>query len=495
MKNNLKYLWIPIAAFGAVIPALVALNLFAVSFPSWIMLIAAAALAAACVLYVLMSGAKRWAKIALPVVSGLMILAGLFTAYCLPYWNSMSMRSDWDYSCDYDSVLTLEQAEEDMAGMRANVNRCHPAFIDGEPEIFTDAYDASLQRLAQDSEITVNDLRREIQRTLSVLGDGHTNAYPSYDGRRYLKTIAGRKAEGFSLSTVNGMTAEELFEERRDLFSYEVDSWGIGTLSDNLSSLDGLDFLGIDPEGAEFTWKNQAGETVTDTLTAADFLTMEEYLKYNSQYAGSDSQQPQSFVSYKIDTDNDIAILTLTECRYDSEYKACLRKMFAEVKAKGITNVAVDLRGNGGGNSLVANEFIRYLPVRKYKVDSCYHRLGCFMFDLTGQSTRNNRRYPLLTFDGDVFLLTDSDSFSSAMLFAVYIKDNDLGTIIGEPPGNTPNSYGDVANFRLDNSGLYMSVSTKQFFRPDRECTDRLVMPDAECESGEAMELLYILAQ
>ena len=72
---------------------------------------------------------------------------------------------------------------------------------------------------------------------------------------------------------------------------------------------------------------------------------------------------------------------------------------------------------------------------------------------------------------------------------------HDLGTIIGEPPGNDPNGFGDVANFRLGNSGLYMSVSTKQFFRPDRECTDRLVEPDVKCESREAMEVLYILAQ
>ena len=489
---NKKILWIPVAALSAVIPALVALNLFAVSFPGWVMLIPVALLAAANVLFIIKSGGKLWAKIALPAVSGLVIIAGLFAAFCLPYWSSMTMRSDWDYSENYDSVMTLEQAEEDMEQMRSIVNRCHPAFIDEEPALFTDAYNASVERLAQDSGITVNDLRREIQRTLSVLGDGHTNAYPNYGGDRFLKYIAGRKAEGWTFHAINGRTSAQLFEEQCDLFSYEVDSWGELGLRDNLSSLSGLDFLGIDPEGVEFTWVNEAGETVTDTLTAADFITMEEYLKYNAQYSTSGESQPDSFVWYDIDAEKDLAVLTLTACRYDDEYKACLRDMFTEVKAQGIGNVAVDLRGNGGGNSLVANEFIRYLPVDSFRCDGWFHRLGCFMLDFTGDkyTLLGSDRYSGLTFDGDVYLLTDTGSFSSSMLFAAYIKDNDLGTIIGEPPGNTPNSYGDVANFRLGNSGLYMSVSTKQFFRPDRSCTDRLVMPDMECDGDAAMNTL-----
>lgn len=491
-NTTVRKLRISAAVLLAVIPALSALNLLAVSFPSWVMLIPALLLTAVCVLHAVCSGAGRTAKIILPAVSALVIAAGLFTAYCVPYWSSMSLRSDWDFSENYDYIMTLEQAEEDMAEMRAIVNRCHPAFIDGEPAGFSSAYEASLERLAQDREITVNDLRREIQRTLSVLGDGHTNAYPNYDGQRYLKSIAGRRAEGRTLLTVNGSTAEELFRTHCDLFCYEAESWGILSLQDNLSSLSGLDFLGIDPEGVEFTWVNEAGESVTDTHTAADFLTMDEYQEYNAQYRDPDESQPDSFVWYDIDAENNLAVLTLTACRYNDEYKACLRDMFTEVKEQGIGNVAVDLRDNGGGNSMVANEFIRYLPVDTYRVDGYVHRLGCFMLDYTGDEYMviENQRYTDLTFDGNVYLLTDSGSFSSAMLFTAYIKDNELGTVIGEPPGNDPNGFGDIAQFRLSNSGLYMSVSTKQFVRPDRDCADSLVMPDVECPGTEAMNRL-----
>ena len=482
-----------LSAVGLLImlPALAALNMFVVSFPEWVMLIPAVLLAAVNVLLIVRTDVRLWAKIVLPVLSVLMIAAGLLGSYCNPYWSSVTFR-DTESTRSYDTVLTYREAEADMDQMMAIVSKCHPMFVDSCPDEFAAAYDSAIERLKNDDEITVNDLRCEIQRTLSVLGDGHTNAYPDYDDQRYLKTIAGRKAEGWTLYSVNGYTPKRLFETRRDLFCYEAESWGVLSLRNNLSSLSGLDFLGIDPEGVMFTWMNEEGEFVTDTYTAADFLPMDEYLEYNAQYSTEDQPREQ-FVWYDYETEvYSVALLSLTECRYDDEYKKYLQLLFSDVKEHGIRNVVVDLRGNGGGNSMVANEFIRYLPVDTYKVDGCYHRLGCFMLDYTGEEyiKLNNEKYTDLTFEGNVYLLTDSSSFSSAMLFAAYIKDNGLGTIIGEPPGNEPNGYGEVVNFRLGNSGLYISVSTKQFIRPDQECTDELVMPDIPCSGDETLDVL-----
>ncbi len=489
MKNKTILFLLPVVILAAAIPGLVALNLLVTAFPSWVMWIPAVLLAAAVAVFCTKSGGGRGAKIALSLLSAVIAAAGVLTAYCLPYWSSVSMRSA-DGTRSYDTVLTLAEAQEDMAQLRSAVNRVHPRFINGEPAEFTEAFESASLRLEEDDSITVSDLYRELQRTLSVLGDGHTNAYSNYGSEHYLKTIARRQAEGMSFHAVNGMTAEQLFEERRDLFCYEADSWGILCLKDKLSTLSGLAFLGIDPEGVEFTWINEAGESVTDTHTAADFITYDEYAAYNAEYFAAADGEQESFVSYEIDRERNLALLTLTNCRFNDQYKACLRDLFAGVKTQGIDNVAVDLRGNGGGSSLVANEFIRYLPVDSYNVDGANLRMGPFLLDCSGESINKNRQYTDLVFDGEVYLLTDSGSFSSAMMFAEYIKDNKLGTIIGEPPGNDPNGCGDVANFRLDNSGLYMSVSTKQFFRPDRECTDKLVMPDVECEGDAALEVL-----
>jgi C-terminal processing protease CtpA/Prc len=102
-----------------------------------------------------------------------------------------------------------------------------------------------------------------------------------------------------------------------------------------------------------------------------------------------------------------------------------------------------------------------------------------------------NEKVNDLLFTGDFYLLTSSGTFSSAMLYAQYVKDNHVGTIIGEAPGNDPNGYGEVVYFALPNSKIFMSVSTKHFIRADKDAGTYLVEPDIECSSNEAMDKLY----
>ncbi len=88
-------------------------------------------------------------------------------------------------------------------------------------------------------------------------------------------------------------------------------------------------------------------------------------------------------------------------------------------------------------------------------------------------------------------MLTSAGTFSSAMEFAEYVKDNEAGIIIGEAPGNSPNGYGEVVFFQLPNSKLFMQISTKRFYRADRSCADELVIPDIVCDGDKVMEELY----
>ena len=199
---------------------------------------------------------------------------------------------------------------------------------------------------------------------------------------------------------------------------------------------------------------------------------------------------PKPFVYYEIDTNENLAVLTLNSCRFNDEYIDCLKTMFTEIKKNGIGNVAVDLRYNGGGNSLVADEFIKYLDVESFKIATYEWRFG--MFTLTsGDGIIHNERYEDLLFNGDVYILTSSDTFSSAMLFAQYIKDNRLGKIIGEAPGLPASHYGEIATFVLPNSKLQFSVSTKFMWRADKESADSHVSPDIPCKAADAMRALY----
>ena len=99
------------------------------------------------------------------------------------------------------------------------------------------------------------------------------------------------------------------------------------------------------------TYEDYEGTQDTVIYYKNDFLTYKEYADYNL----IENVREEPFVYYSIDENRTLAILTLNECNFNDEYCKCLKDMFKEVKEKGIENVAVDLRYNGGGNSLVAN--------------------------------------------------------------------------------------------------------------------------------------------
>lgn len=470
---------------------LIPMNLFWFTMPEWIALLAEGIAAGGLVLFFLKGMGKWRSKSILSILLILTIAISLAGTWCNPYWNSCNFRGV-PYSEAYDTLLTYEQAKADLDYCLHYVKKDHPLFLEGVPAEVQQRYESVLAELRQTEEIDVTLVWQKCQNILSVLGDGHTCSFPNshYAEEHYLKYIKARRDAGDALAAVNGMELSQLLEEKSDLYCYEVESWGLLQLKSELSTLEGLRFLGIPIDnGITYTYESPEGVRDTVTYYESDFVTYEEYMKLNQIEDTSD--QEEAFVSYTIDPERSLAVLTLEECNYNDEYCRCLQDMFTQVKEQGIEHVAVDIRDNGGGNSMVVNEFLRYLDVDTYQVDTCNWRLGIFNPGFGG-GVNQNQRYTDLTFKGRVYVLTSAGSFSSAMMFAEYIKDNQLGTLIGEAPGNTPSGYGDIAIFRLPNSGLYVQVSTKEFFRADKETTDILVEPDIACDAKEALEYLYL---
>lgn len=474
------------------LPGLVALNMRVVGFSEWVMLIAAGALVVMNGAYFEKADPRHFTKTLLMVLTVPVVCLALLGSYCNPYWSSVYFRHGEPTEA-YDLELSPAQARADLDEAMRYLEKCHPVFGTREhlkmqkQDVLKARYKEITERLSESDGVTVTELRRDVEGLFALLGDAHTTVWSKADDR-YLRSIDQRKAEGMTLAAVNGKTPAQWFEKNRALFSYEADSWGIQTLGQQFSSLGGLDYLGISPDGVTYTWQNAAGETVTDTYTADDFLPYDEYLEASRAYR--DNRRKEPFVSYTIDEEKSLALLTLRSCQYNQEYIDCLREMFTQVQEKGIRNVAVDLRGNGGGNSLVANECFRYLSAADYREGRYVWRLGLLRVPFA-EKTVSNKRYTSLTFPGRFYLLTDTGSFSSAMLFAQYVKDNHLGTIIGEPPGNTPAGYGETTVFRLKHSGLYCQISTKEFYRLADASADPLVMPDIPCDSADALETLY----
>ncbi|MCM1489018.1 MAG: S41 family peptidase [Firmicutes bacterium] len=468
------------------------LNLFLLPMPEWITVIISAAILTAAVIMWLRLKRKLPAKIIISVFSVWGICISLFSSYCNPYWNSITFKSGGSlYYCkDYDCELTYEQAKADLDYAYKYLKKLHPAFYKEIPAEVKERYDSADANLKSAEKITVNLLASEIQGMFFLLGDAHTNLSLNYPEERYMKYIYSHNKAGDTLVGINGQSLESLLKKGSPCYgkvSYEVSSWGVIRLKKYLSTLEGLDYLGIPADkGITYNYESESGEKTDRFAEESDFLSYEEYVKFNG--IADDIAEETSFVSYTVDKDLNAAVLTLDECNYNSEYINTLKSMFAEIKAQGIENLAVDLRENGGGNSLVANEFFRYLDIDSFKEGGSDWRLGCFMLNFPDQVSQN-RRYEDLLFEGNVYLLTSNRSFSSAMLFAQFVKDNGLGTVIGEAPGNNPNGYGDISVFRLPNSGAVIQISTKHFYRIDNK--EGLIDPDIPCKADQALDSFY----
>ena len=423
------------------VAALVPINLYVYRFPEWVMLLAVGLLTVVNGGFVEKFDPRKLYKALLIIAAVPVVLFSLAGSYCNPYWNSQLLREEAPETLAYDQVLTYDQAKTDLDYAMRYFQKCHPIFLERTSHNVQVKYHNALERLQNSHEITVTDLRREVQGILSSVGDAHTT------------------------------------------------SWGLAQLQSCLATRSGLFLLGIDPENVKYTWENDRGVTEDEIDTTEDFLPYDDYVAHNLAFSTTEESQ-QSFVSYTVDESKSLALLTLKECHYNQEYIDTLKSMFTEVKEKGIRSVAVDLRGNGGGSSLVADEFIRYLDVEQFRTGKYKWRFNYVTIPFD-KDVVHNRKYEDLTFDGKVYVMTDTKSFSSAMLFAQYIKDNELGILIGEAPGNTPNCYGEIAVFYLPESHLYFQVSTKEFFRVDEDTSDRLVMPDLPCDSRKALATLY----
>ena len=438
-------------------------------------------------------GKRLWGKVVFSVINIVVLIVVFVGTYCNPYRNSISMYANPDYYCkDYGTELTYDEAKADLDAAMQYLKNVHPMFIHGLTADLQEMYDQALAHLKEDEKISINDLSKEIERIFASLGDGHTCVSAHYSDCHYLKNMYGHNLAKDELVAVNGLSIEEIFEANRNFFSYETEEYGIRYIEVYLQTIEQLDYLGFDIEdGITYTYMDSDGNLFEETYYAEDFLTEDEYWEYNDPDNSRDneSSDENEFVKYEIMEAENLAVLTLYSCDYNDEYKECLADMFQEVKEQGIDNVCVDLRENGGGNSLVADEFIHYLAVDCYQTWGQDWRLGLFLISSKGK-TLSNYQYTDLLFDGDVYVLTSTDTFSSAMDFAMLISDNKLGTVVGKPSGNKPRSYGDIAVFKLRNSGLVMQVSTKKWYRVDETISDELIEPDIECNSQDALQVL-----
>jgi C-terminal processing protease CtpA/Prc len=120
-------------------------------------------------------------------------------------------------------------------------------------------------------------------------------------------------------------------------------------------------------------------------------------------------------------------------CQDATGFAAFVQELASTARSAPANRVVLDLRGNGGGSTAVVQPFV----------------------DWVRSSPLNVR--------GRFFVIVDRGTFSSGMDAAIQLAGPTRATLVGEPTGGKPNSYGEVKTFQLGNSGLVVQYATEYF--------------------------------
>ena len=176
----------------------------------------------------------------------------------------------------------------------------------------------------------------------------------------------------------------------------------------------------------------------------------------------------------------------------------------------GIRKFIVDLRGNGGGNSMAGAWLLQPMGIT-VPSSGIVRRFSPLMVELGVQhdliSPLEKAVISIVTLFADgmistpnhgtasnpnnvyVIALTDNDTYSSATMMAYWVQDGGLGSIIGAPSRNAPSAFGDMLTFMLPYSGLEVRVSHAQFLRPDAAADQSILWPDIIVDPADALDV------
>ena len=450
--------------------------------PQWIMILAAVVDITVVLLIAKKAFSGKIAKIiAVAITSVFAGLCVLFT-YACPFWNSDGFKSDRPIHYYENSDLTKEEALDDLEEVMDYLRKYHISFADGLTTEVQVKYEEVRADFESKDTVKRIELIRGVRSILHEIYDAHTS-FNSWDPL-LLSDDPEMMSKGYCIYSVNGMTEDKLKELVEPYYSYETPRF----ISVNMKNLFYLDLCGVEAP-YEVVWKNEDGDEESRTYSREDFITADEYYNLQDKYLPSDNIN-DDYVYYEIDEEKSLAILTLKRCWTSDHYRDVLREMFTEINTKKIKNLAIDLRGNGGGDTYVVNELFKYLPIDTYYQGDSFRKIrwNFLTFDQGGKT--KNKRVAELEFDGNLYVLTDEDSFSSAMLFTEMVVDNGLGKVIGESPAEACNSCGEITQFYFDDIGMWFSVSTAYYTRIDPSRGD-YIEPEYPCAGEDAVQTLY----
>lgn len=372
------------------------------------------------------------------------------------------------------------------------------------------------------------------------LGDGHTSVpfwmtfnkvFPvrfAFNNNSAIVDVShedNKEILGKEIKRINGKSVKQILQMARPLVSADNNAQFENTVKEYLMFADFWPLLGLSNEVMHLDFTDGSSADIT----AVDRQNLK--ISQRQQNSSRITSKRNTLFDYTIYEEESICYLQfnqfadrLTHPQYTqlARFDEFTRDMMAEIKAKGIKTLVVDLQYNSGGNSQLGDVLLSWLyphqETRQYDVDVRVSELLCTFypyyrkFTVGGKPLKIGQIYDYMGFDhskdyqtdysapqdpakhifnydgeqifgGNVVFIQSKDSFSSTILLLTIARDNGIGIIVGEPSGGKPCHYGDMLYAQLPNTNTLTTVSHKYFRRPNMALENKeCIVPDVSIE-------------
>ena len=424
---------------------------------------------------------------------------------------------------EHPFVLTKEKACDDIDSLIYALNEIHPDMFS-----VCSLNDYMMQvNKVKDSlpdSVTVTQLYDRVAPLVSLIGDGHTCMVFPYNEvfteklRRLplqveiddntaeatviLSAFPKLVPEKAKLISINGVAVKDMIDWMLRYCSGERRFFQLQRLNYDFLAFFQMRYT-ADNYKVKFIYDGKEKEATLPSRTYEEEKITLETLKHKKV-----NNQPEIPYSFSISDDNRYAIMDFNNMVDPDRMTVFADSMVSELKQRGVPNLIIDIRSNGGGLSNVGDTLLRRIsPYPFQQFSKFYARVTPSTLKCASTPDMHNSDMPPLgvyfdeldeyvqpfadstkRYNGKLWLLINHGTFSSAGSFSWAFKQLHLGTVVGEESGGMNVCYGDIVVYRMPLSHLATTISWKRFWQFEADEKEvHGTMPDIEVPSSDAL--------
>lgn len=183
-----------------------------------------------------------------------------------------------------------------------------------------------------------------------------------------------------------------------------------------------------------------------------------------------------------------IGVIDINLCEERDKFASFCDSVFTVLKENNTPNLIIDVRNNGGGSTfhgdtlftyITNKKFSQYGPVKIKNSTMVNMEFDTTYFEEYGSQQETNYTNPK-RFNGDVYMIANQNSFSSATMLAATFKCYDMGTLVGKETGGVQIFFDEPIVMTMPNTGLRFLASYQYRWCACGKSTDQGILPDHE---------------